>query len=107
MRAVCDPHLMLRCQAGLSHMAPLPPLSSRPSVARAGIQVPLRWLFRMPGYLGPGSAAHHFVLRCARDDSRDTCEAYAIALPFQREEESAARGVSNDATGVPFAHPFP
>src|SRR5262245_13119321 len=110
-------------------MAPLPPLSSRPSVARAGIKVPLRWLFRMPGYLGPGSAAQHprvalrapegklvpgprygadpGMLRCARDDSRDTCEPYAIALPFQREEESAARGVSNDATGVPFAHPFP
>src|SRR5262245_19429517 len=35
----------------------------------------------MPGYLGPGSAAHHSVLRCARDDSRDTCEPYAIALP--------------------------
>src|SRR5262245_16016642 len=57
----------------------------------------------MPGYSGPGSAAHHprfalrapegklvpgprygadpGMLRCARDDSRDTCDAYAIALP--------------------------
>src|SRR5215468_2523594 len=67
--------------AGQSHVAPFPPLSSRPSVARAGIQVPLPcFFFLMPGYLGPGSAAHHSVLRCARDDSRDTCDAYAIAL---------------------------
>src|SRR5262245_500469 len=57
----------------------------------------------MPGYSGPGSAAHHprvalrapegklvpgprygadpGMLRCARDDNRDTCDAYAIALP--------------------------
>src|SRR5215510_11217676 len=104
MRAVCDPHLMLRFQAGLSHMAPLPPLSSRPSVARAGIQVPLRWLFRMPGYLGPGSAAHHprvalrapegklvpgprygadpGMLRCARDDSRVNAAAEQSSAAF-------------------------
>src|SRR5262245_8905273 len=46
-----------------------------------GSKYPCRAFFLMPGYLGPGSAAHHFVLRCARDDSRDTCDAYAIALP--------------------------
>src|SRR5262249_19883797 len=34
----------------------------------------------IPGYMGPGSAAHHCVLRCARDDSRDTCAACAIVL---------------------------
>jgi hypothetical protein len=26
----------------------------------------------MPGYLGPGSAAHRCALRCARDDSRES-----------------------------------
>ena len=45
----------------------------------------------MPGYLGPGSAAHHFVLRCARDDSRDACEAYAIACRKRGEVEQVAR----------------
>ena len=43
--------------------------------------IPAVPFFLMPGYLGPGSAAHHSVLRCARDDSRDICNAFAIALP--------------------------
>src|SRR5215475_1793695 len=63
--------------------APLAALSSRPSVARAGSKYPCGGFFQMPGYLDSGSAAHHFaspVLRCARDDSRDTCEECAIAL---------------------------
>src|SRR5262249_42639301 len=52
---------------------------------------PVLPLFLMPGYLGPGSAAHHFVLRCARDDSRDSCDAYAIACRVRGEVEQAER----------------
>src|SRR5215470_10953916 len=70
----------------------------------------------MPGYLGPGSAAHHprvalrapegklvpgprygadpGMMRCARDDSRDTCDAYAMALP------RAGRGGASGTTSM-------
>src|SRR5215510_10945419 len=71
----------------------------------------------MPGYLGPGSAAHHprvalrapegklvpgprcradpGMLRCARDDSRDTCDAYAIALPSSGRGRASYSPVSD------------
>src|SRR5262245_30988449 len=53
-----------------------------------------------------GVLGSRLSLRSAGMTTEETAP-YAIALPFQREEESAARGVSNDATGVLFAHPFP
>src|SRR5262245_4660107 len=53
-----------------------------------GSQYPCRALFLMPGYFGPGSAAEHFVLRCARGDSRDTCDAFVLALMSWRGRRS-------------------
>src|SRR5262245_56613219 len=84
-------------------------------------------LFIVPGYLGPGSAAHHprvalrapegklvpgprcgadpGMLRCARDDSRAACEACAIALP---PGESLARTCFGWREWRRLAHPaFP
>src|SRR5262245_66098356 len=70
--------VMLRSRVRLCDARFLP-RSSRPSVKRESRDpsTPAVLLFLMPGYLGPGSAAHHFVLRCAWDDSRGACDADA------------------------------
>ena len=44
-------------------------LSSRPSAAQRRASRDLCIPVSPPGFMGPGSAAHHFVLRCARDDN--------------------------------------
>src|SRR5262245_31861278 len=101
-------------------MAPFPPCHHGQAQREPGSKCPCYAFFLKPGYLDPGSAAHHprvalrapegklvpgprcgadpGMLRCARDGSRDACDAYAITLSFRgREEQAACAAVDRSA----------
>src|SRR5262245_17339470 len=107
MRAVCDPHLMLRFQGRVVAYA------SRVSRLSSRAQRTTKWCAADPGPKYPGIRKRHgrgtwipALATLGRDDNGGN-GAICDCPAFQGKEESAARGVSNDATGVHLAHPFP